>query len=140
LWDTADRLSRPGRSGSRILANILARRGPHAPPTESDAETAFLQAVRHPRLPDPVRQRPIVIDGVAVHRIDFVYDWPWLAREVWVEVDGMSTHTGAVALTRDLHRQNTLMRSRPVLLRFTSLDVYRRPRYVRQETWHHLGL
>jgi hypothetical protein len=140
LEHTVDRLRRRGRRGPAVLDRILDRRPSGTPATESDPETIFLQAVRHPLHPDPVRQRPIVVGGTTVHRIDFVYDWPWLPAEVWVEVDGVLTHEGAAALTNDLHRQNRLMRSRPVLLRFTSPDVYRRPAYLRQEVWHHLGL
>jgi len=93
LENTIDRLCRRGRAGPSVLDGILLRRG-SAPPTESDAETVFLQVVRHPDRPDPTRQLPLLVDGRVVHRIDFAYDWPWLAAPVWVEIDGISTHDG----------------------------------------------
>jgi len=137
---TIDRIRRHGRRGPGVLAALLDRRGARTPPTESDAETVFLQATRRPGQPEPIRQRPVAGPDGSSYRVDFAFEMPWLPAPVWVEIDGLATHTGRDALISDLHRQNALMRVRPVLLRFTSADVYRHPAYVRQETWRHLTI
>jgi hypothetical protein len=135
---TVDRLRSRGRRGPSVLAVILDRRGDAAPPTESDAETVFLQAIRRPGQPEPTRQRPVVSPGGESFRVDFAFEGPAFPRPVWIEIDGLDVHSGRDALVRDLHRQNTLMRGHPVLLRFTAGDVYNHAAYVRQETWRHL--
>jgi len=143
LWAACKTIPRTGRSGPRVLAAILRRRGVGTRFTDSDAETRFLQIVRHPRLAEPRRQRPIIVDGIRQASVDFAFDLGGggaAARELWVEIDGALAHSGKQALVRDLRRQNTLMREQPILLRFPATDVYGSSAYVRQETWHHLGL
>jgi very-short-patch-repair endonuclease len=109
------------QGGARVLCQILERRPVGAPPTESDAETLFLQLVRRAGFPEPVRQLPLVVRGRPV-RVDFA----WPARRLVVEIDGAATHAGD-ALGPDLRRQNAIVVGGWSVLRFTWEDVARYP-------------
>jgi very-short-patch-repair endonuclease len=87
-------------------------------------------------LPEPVRQFPVVHNEVLVATTDFGFPpVPFVA-----EVDGLATHATQQALAYDLNRQNRIEDAEYGLRRFTALDVYLRPRYVRRETVTGLGL
>jgi very-short-patch-repair endonuclease len=111
--------------GCSCLRVVLARRPPGAPPTESDAETRFVQLCRAAGLPDPVRQLRLRMSGR-----EFRADFAWPPQCLLVEVDGAATHATPAALTRDLERQNLLMGVWHVR-RFTWFDIVGRPDYVR---------
>jgi very-short-patch-repair endonuclease len=126
----------PRSPAGKALREVIARRPSGAPPTESDAETLFLQLSRRSGLPEPVRQF-IVRTREGSLRADFA--WPEL--RLIVEVDGAATHANAQALGRDLHRQNRLLGW--TILRFTWQDIVRRPDYVLKklrEAWVLLSL
>jgi very-short-patch-repair endonuclease len=111
----ADRRS----TGARVLRQVLARRAAGAPPTESQAETVFVQLVRDLGLPDPVRQHQVVVGG-RTYRLDFAWPDLWLA----VEVDGASTH-GPERFVSDLVRQNHIVLGGRTILRFAASSVGR---------------
>jgi very-short-patch-repair endonuclease len=106
------------------LLEVLARRPAGAPPTESDAETLFLQLSRLAGVGEPVRQYQIVIKGQKI-RIDFV----WMKWRIAVEIDGAATHATVEAFGRDLRRQNRIVFGW-LLLRFTWEDVSKYPEQV----------
>ncbi|MBO0692747.1 MAG: hypothetical protein J2P58_07610 [Acidimicrobiaceae bacterium] len=112
-----------------VLEAVLARRPAGAPPTESDAETLFVQLVRRGRLPEPARQFPAIVSGRPV-RLDFAWPGPALAAEV----DGARFH-GDDALGRDLRRQNALILGGWHILRFTWVDVARYGDQVIETLW-----
>jgi len=118
------RLAEAAPRASKVLRAVLARRPLGAPPTESDAETLFVQLVRRGGLPEPVRQLPVLVRGRPA-RLDFAWPGPALAAEV----DGARYH-GDDALGRDLRRQNALVLAGWHILRFTWLDVARYPYQV----------
>jgi very-short-patch-repair endonuclease len=106
----------------------LALRPADLRPTESDAETLFVQLAREVGLPEPQRQFAVpTTEGV------FRLDFAWPTRRLAVEIDGAATHASAVALGRDLRRQNRVLLSLGsagwMLLRFTWDDLTS-PRYV----------
>jgi len=108
--------------GTRSLRRLLASRPDGTPPTDSDAETLFLQLARRTGLPEPRRQFVVpTIEG------QFRTDFAWPSRRLAVEVDGAATHASSRALTKDLRRQNRLLLSlAPTgwsLLRFTWDDL-----------------
>lgn len=115
LAQLAERAPRAGE----VLRAVLGRRPVGAPPTESDAETLFVQLVRRGGLPDPLRQLPVVVRG-RLARLDFA----WPVATLAAEVDGARFH-GDDALGRDLRRQNALVLAGWHILRFTWLDVAR---------------
>ena len=89
-----------------------------------------------PLLPEPVRQFPVVRGDVLVATSDFGFPpVPFVT-----EVDGLATHATQQALAYDLNRQNRIEDAEYGLRRFTALDVYLRPRYVRRETASGLAL
>jgi very-short-patch-repair endonuclease len=96
----------------RRLAAVLTARPPGAPPTESDAETLFVQLVRRGGLPDPIRQYRLRLRGRLV-RLDFA--WPVL--RIAVEIDGAATH-GPAELPADLRRQNRILLDGWFILRY----------------------
>jgi very-short-patch-repair endonuclease len=98
--------------GVRRLAAVLAARPAGAPPTESDAETLFVQLTRRAGLPDPVRQHRLRLRGRLV-RLDFA--WPLL--RLAVEIDGAGVH-GPDALPADLRRQNRILLDGWFILRY----------------------
>ena len=112
----------PYLRGTRALREVLARRPFGAPPTESDAETLFLQLARKIGLPEPRRQFPVPT-GEGMFRLDFA----WPSRGLAVEIDGAATHASREALRRDLRRQNSLVLALASggwsLLRFTWDDI-----------------
>ncbi len=103
----------PRSRAGRVLSDILAGRPPDAPPTDSDAETLFLQIARSVGLPPPRRQFRILISG-REYRIDFA----WPALRLAVEIDGASVH-GPRRLGSDLRRQNHIVLDGWMILRFT---------------------
>jgi very-short-patch-repair endonuclease len=98
--------------GVRRLEGVLRTRPPGAPPTESDAETLFVQLVRRAGLPDPLRQYRLRLRGRLV-RLDFA--WPVL--RLAVEIDGAATH-GRDELPADLRRQNRILLDGWFILRY----------------------
>ena len=112
-----------------VLRAVLARRPAGAPPTESEAETRFVQLVRRAGLPDPARQFPVIARGRPA-RLDFA----WPRRALAAEVDGARFH-GDDALGRDLRRQNSLILAGWCILRFTWWDVSRYGDQVIETLW-----
>lgn len=112
------------RIGSGTVRRVLQRRSPQEVPRGSTLETTFEQLVRDFRLPSPVGQLEIC-DGLGqfVARVDFAY--PDL--RVAIEIDGSRTHAGTADWNRDLIRQNRIVALGWRVLRFTSVDLSRRP-------------
>lgn len=118
--------------GARRLNRILLSRG-DVVPTESDAETLFLQLARHAGMPEPIRQYGVLLSGRRC-RLDFA----WPALRLAVEVDGFDAHGSPAALHADLMRQNCLLLDGWLLLRFTWKAITGSPRSVEadlQRAW-----
>lgn len=113
--------------GARRLDRVLSARG-DVLPTESDAETLFLQVARGAGLPDPLRQYGVLLGGRRC-RLDFA----WPAIRLAVEVDGFEAHGSPSALEADLQRQNRVVLDGWLLLRFTWQAITNSPRVVEAE-------
>ncbi len=111
----------PRSRAGPVLRGIVAARPPGASPTESDAETLFVQLVRQAGLPAPERQVVIRLAGRR-YRIDFA----WCGLRLAVEIDGASVH-GPGQLGADLRRQNHIVLDGWMILRFTWYMVAREP-------------
>jgi very-short-patch-repair endonuclease len=110
----------------RALLAIIERRGREHAPTESDAETLFVQLVRAGGLPTPLRQQTVLPSC----RVDFLFpDRRGLG--LVVEIDGAETHNSQT-LQYDLSRQNRIVGAGYDLRRYTWADVHQRPRKTAQ--------
>ena len=115
-------LAVPGVPGWGLLRQVLSRRPDRAAPTESEAETLFLQLARSRGLPEPRRQYTLILQG-RKYRLDFA--WPEL--RIAVEIDGASVHAEPSALRSDLLRQNRIILDGWAVLRYTWFDVVNHP-------------
>ncbi len=106
---------------------MLRDRPAGTPPTESDAETIFVQLVRSIGLPDPARQVATSL-GRRRYRLDFA----WPALRLAVEIDGAAVH-GPDQLSADLRRQNQIVLDGWLLLRFTWHDLVANPVAVERD-------
>jgi very-short-patch-repair endonuclease len=113
--------------GGHTLRRMLAQRPAGAPPTESDAETLFVQLARATGFPDPVRQYVVLLGGRR-YRLDFA----WPALRLAVEIDGAVVH-GPAALSQDLRRQNQIVLDGWMILRFSWATLTRGRREVEDD-------
>jgi very-short-patch-repair endonuclease len=123
----SDRAGRACSPGSRVLRDILGLRPDGAPPTESEAETRFVQIVRAMGLPAPRRQHLVILRG-RKYRLDFA----WPAIRLAVEIDGGSVH-GPDALGADLYRQNQILLDGWFIVRFTPFMLERQVAAVERD-------
>jgi very-short-patch-repair endonuclease len=114
----AKRLQGRGRRGPGVLLEVVDRRPPGAPPTESDLETCLLQLSRRAGMSEPERQWELRANG-RIYRLDFA----WPDCRFALEGDGAETHATRRALVGDLRRQNQIVMGW-LILRFAWEDVY----------------
>ena len=118
------------RLGSGTVRRVLARRRSGEPTPESPLETLFDQLVHDYRLPEPVRQWPVVDHlGRVIARVDFAYPD---ARLV-IEIDGAQHHAGVSDWRADLTRQNRIVAQRLRILRYTAEALVQRPATIADE-------
>ncbi|MGH9070075.1 MAG: DUF559 domain-containing protein [Acidimicrobiales bacterium] len=122
-------LSKRGKPGPATLRKILGSRL-YGAPSASVLETRFVQLCRRYRLPQGARQYPVELAG-RVARVDFAWD----EHKLLVELEGFGTHGTPADHSRDMGRQNAILRSRPgwVLLRYGWSDVVEHPERVATE-------
>jgi very-short-patch-repair endonuclease len=109
----------PRRRGRGRLVSILDAQTFSR--SQSVLERRFLSLVRDAGLPLPASQRRI-----GRYRVDFLYPGHGLV----VECDSLRHHRTAASQTRDLERDQAHVRAGLRTLRFTHLQVFRRPAYV----------
>lgn len=95
-----------GRAGKNAkgIARLRELISTDAPVTESEFEARLFQAIRRERLPVPVRQHEIVVDGEVIARVDFAYPW----AKVAIEADSYQFHSGRERWESDLDRRSRL--------------------------------
>ena len=118
--------ARQGRNGTTKLRGLLAERAAERNPVESPLERDFLSLVRERRMPEPVAQHPVMVDGRIVARLDFAY--PEL--KLGIELDGYAFHSSREAFERDRHRLTMLGNEGWRILVFTRKQVNDHPVYV----------
>jgi len=113
LLDRFVRLARRGRPGVVLTRSLLeARLGVEL--GANDFEKMVLDIVTRHRLPTPVCQHPVILEGEK-----FFLDLAWPNAKRFVECDGWDAHGSPQALTSDLRRQNLLVLAGWVPLRFS---------------------
>lgn len=121
-----DELGRKGRSGAGVLRCVLDQRALGTVRPDGLLEPRMARLLRGFGLPAAAFQYEVWVDGRFVARIDFAYPEIRLA----IEVDGYEAHASPAAFQADRDRQNELTRLGWTILRFTWVDVVRRPEWV----------
>jgi very-short-patch-repair endonuclease len=119
-----DDVARRGRDGAGVIRAVLDERALGRAVPEGLLEARMARLLREHGLPAPRFQYRL-----GRFRVDFAYP----AVKLAIEVDGFEVHGTPSALQRDLHRQNALVAKGWTVLRFTWLDVVRRPAEVAAE-------
>jgi very-short-patch-repair endonuclease len=126
LEHVLDDVARKGRAGAGVLRRVLDERALGRARPEGLLEARMARILREHGLPCPHFQFRVRHRGRLIARVDFAYPDIRLV----IEVDGFEVHGTPAALQRDLERQNRLMAAGWTVLRFTWLDVVRRPEWV----------
>lgn len=129
LHEVARRIHRYGRRGRRGIGparELVIERLGWDDVTDSVLEDAFLRLAIRSGLPPPTPQRRLVTrQGRRFVRVDFDF-----GGHVVVELDSEKFHTDRDSFRLDRRRQNDLVQSGYVVLRFTWWDVMAAPEYV----------
>jgi very-short-patch-repair endonuclease len=115
-----DAVARKGRAGVGPLRESLNYRDPRHP--DGQLEPRMQRLLRRHGLPPAAFQH----EALPRTRVDFAYP----ARRLAIEVDGYGPHAGRAAFQRDRTRQNRLVAAGWTVLRYTWVDVVKRPAYV----------
>jgi len=120
----------PDWPGTAVLAEALSRRRPGDPPTESYAETRFLQLVVRPlELEDPERQVPVQVGGRRnPYRCDFVFR---RSRPLDIEIDGKDAHATEFGRDHDYERDHHVRRVGFEIVRFGAWRIEHKPAEIR---------
>jgi very-short-patch-repair endonuclease len=125
----AERLGGRGRTGARLLAELLRERQAGWTPPASQLESKVERLLRRVGLPPPVSQYEIRDQGMLLGRVDFAYPEAMVA----IEADGYRYHSGKVAWQRDRVRRNALTTRGWRVLHVTWDDLQTRPDEVTAE-------
>jgi very-short-patch-repair endonuclease len=117
---------RPGRPGTPQLRRLLEL---GASGSLSAGEDLLHQLLREARLTGWTANAPIRVQGRLVAVADVVFE----PARVIIEIDGYTAHSGPESFQRDRTRQNALILAGYIVLRFTWLDLTRRPQAVVRE-------
>jgi very-short-patch-repair endonuclease len=107
----------PGRSGTKLLRDLVDARAGVARASESTLETRLLRALRAAGLPKPVLQHK-----VGPYRVDFAYP----EARVAIEADGFRWHSTRQQWDRDRARRNALTAMGWTLLHVTWEQLHQR--------------
>jgi very-short-patch-repair endonuclease len=86
-----------------------------------------MRFLRHERLPRPVSQYPITLDGR-----NFILDFAYPDRRLAIEADGYRWHASRERFERDRDKGNELILAGWRLLRITDRHLMKRPRLAAQ--------
>jgi very-short-patch-repair endonuclease len=111
----------PGRTGARVLTQILAAHIPGSTRTRSGVEERFLGLCRRHGLPDPEVNADV--EG-------FLVDFVWRDARVVVETDSRAAHEKSSAFEADRVRDVELNTAGYVVLRFTEDQLFERGGWV----------
>jgi very-short-patch-repair endonuclease len=110
-----------GQAGAGVLGAVIREHQAGSTPTRSELEERFLALCRNRHLPQPAVNVPL---------LDYIADFFWPEARLVVEVDGRATHGTRRAFQSDRDRDGRLAVAGYRVLRFTWLDVTRRPAVV----------
>jgi hypothetical protein len=125
LLDVVASHARQGRHGIGKLRAVILDGIDRSEVTDTDMELLVLGLIREAGLPEPVLHHEVYDGDRFVAEVDLAYPELMIA----IECDG-SVHLVEEVRDRDLHRQNDLVLSGWVVLRFSYERVRRRPDLV----------
>jgi hypothetical protein len=115
----------PGARGAGRLRRVLTRLHPQGPRTRLELERRFLRLCRLARLPIPLVNEWVQLDGPG-----FLGDFVWPRERLIVETDGSETHLTRRAFEDDRRRDQLLAVAGYRTLRFTWRQVTAEPERV----------
>jgi very-short-patch-repair endonuclease len=121
-------MAKRGRAGTRLVRGILERCGPAYTPTQSEAESLFVELIGACGLPDPKRQVPIVGADGWIGTVDFL--WPDALHIV--EIDS-SWHDGHAEREADLERDQRLNEAGYTVARYRYREMIVSPAAIARE-------
>lgn len=92
-----------GRPGSKTFKSLMVKRPKGNRATESGLELKFARLIEKRRLPAPVRQHPLTVNGTTL-RADFAYP----AAKLLIEVDSYKYHGGRAPWVHDARKRNAV--------------------------------
>jgi very-short-patch-repair endonuclease len=117
-----------GREGAAAFRAALERHRDRSGETQSLLEVLVDRAVASGALPPPDRQHAVRISGEVFH-----LDLAWPDAKVFVEADGFAYHRNRKEFLYDRHRQNLLVVSGWLPLRYTWPVARRQPALIVQQ-------
>ena len=131
-----DDLAISGRSGTRALRSVVVERPDGYVPATTELESRFIELVNAAGLEQPARQ--VNLGGALqwIGRVDFV----WRQQRVVVETDGGEHHASISDRESDERRDRALEAAGWIVLRFSWIDVSRRPTSVTRTLRHALAV
>ena len=118
-----------GRRGVAALRDVLTPYLVDKAKCESELEALLLQAIARSELPRPVWQLEVHVSG-RTYRLDVA----WPAPRVYIEADGVGSHTDPIRFVGDRRRENALVAAGWTPLHYTWPDITRRPRQLIRQT------
>lgn len=116
------RIGKQGRNGAGITGRCLESLPEFAEETESGLEVRFLEMCEKWKVPRPHLQHLVVAQGRR-YRLDFAYP----LQRVFVEVDGVASHSAPEQIAKDGGRQNDLVAAGWQPIRFDYLQLKHSP-------------
>lgn len=126
LLEVFEDLAGRGRTGTRVMREILTDRSPEYVAPASELERRFVEIVRRAGLPEPERQVDLGTRTGWVGRVDFLFRGVNLV----VEVDGRPYHSALLDLEADQLRDYRLSASGRRVLRLRARLLRQQPELV----------
>ena len=135
ILDVIDELGEHGRHGTVAMRAAMAERSTGHLAPASMLEVRFLDIVRRAGIPEPACQVDVGGRDAWIGRVDFL----WRSERLIVETDGAEFHDSVSDRQRDEQRDRKLEAAGWTILRFSWLDVTRRPTSVLSTLRHALA-
>jgi|SRR5947209_4251087 len=127
MGDMVGELGKRGRTGTRLMRELLLARGEGYVATASELEARFAKLVRLFGLPEPVRQQNTGDAEKWIARVDFAYPPP---LRVIIELDGRRHWLAMLDHEADLLRDAKLTAAGWHVIHFTWKQITREPEFV----------
>jgi len=121
----------PRRRGNAVLRRLLSLNDRDEDTVRSGNERRFRRLLRDARLPKPLGNHWIALDGHPAGGVEVDFVWPEF--RLVVEIDSVAVHSTDRALVNDPRRDRALMLAGWRVIRFTDRDLEETPERVLRE-------